>query len=62
VDGPQFLIEVTAAATLVSDMRCVGVHCRAEGSHFVTDVQSLPVNSLMQSSQHVAVGVRVHAA
>jgi hypothetical protein len=61
VDGPQFLGEVTAA-TLVSDVRCVGLHCRAGGSHLVTDVHSLPVNSLTQSSQRVAVGVRVHEA
>jgi len=36
VDGPQFLGEVTAA-TLVSDVRCVGLHCRAEGSHTPRD-------------------------
>jgi len=57
----QFLGEVTAA-TLVSDVRCVGLHCRAEGSHLVTVVHSLPVNSLTQSSQRVAVGVWFHEA
>jgi len=61
VDGLQFLSEVTAA-TLLSDVRCVGLHCRAAGSHLVTDVQSLPVNSLTLSSQRVAVRVRVHGA
>jgi len=57
----QFLSEVTAA-TLLSYVRCVGLHCRAEGSRLVTEVRSLPVNSLTQSSQRVAVGVRVHEA
>jgi hypothetical protein len=52
VDDSQFLSEVTAA-TLVSDVRYVGLHCRRDRR---------PVNSLTQSSQRVAVGVGVHEA
>jgi hypothetical protein len=35
IDRPQFLAEGTAA-TLVSNVRCVVLHCRPEGSHLAT--------------------------
>jgi hypothetical protein len=57
VDGPEVPSETTAI-TLTSNLHCVGLHCRAEGSQLATDVQ---ISSCEQPHAVIAVCCSRHS-